>query len=196
MAVDDRNQATRILRRMAGAGHDDEAAAARLLPVVYEELRRLAAGYLNRERVDHTLQPTALVHEAFIRLIDQEGVTYNDRTHFLAIAARAMRQVLVDSARRRRAGKRGGSWNRLSLSPVESPDDRLDVDLLALHDSLQRLDGTDGRLSRVVELRFFGGLTIKETAAALDVSHTTVENDWALARAWLARDMSREDSPS
>jgi len=166
----------------------DEQAASRLIPLVYDELRRLAASYLRRERKGQTLQATALVHEAYVRLIGPGDRPWTSRTHFLAIAARSMRQVLVDRARRRAAVKRGGAPQRLTLDDamlaVSSGDA---VDLVALDDALSKLEALDPMHARIVELRYFGGLTVEETAAAVDLSPATVKRHWSLARAFLKK---------
>lgn len=176
--------ATEILRNLSDGRGD---AAEQLFPLVYDELRALAARCLRHERADHTLQPTALVHEAFLKLVDQAAVAGKGREHFVGIAARAMRQVLVDHARRHSAAKRGGGRRRIMLdSSFASGQENL-VDLLALDEALEGLSALDERQSRIVELRFFGGLTAKETAALLGVSLSTVEEDWRMARAWLHR---------
>jgi RNA polymerase sigma factor (TIGR02999 family) len=162
----------------------------RLMEALYPELRRLAASLMRRERQAHTLQPTAVVGEAFLRLVDQTRVQWKDRAHFLGIAARVMRQVLVDHARRHRAAKRGVGLQRVTLGEdvgVASPV----VDLLLLDETLTRLAALDERGARVVEMRVFGGLTVEETAEALGVSRRTVDNDWAMARRWLARELGR-----
>jgi RNA polymerase sigma factor (TIGR02999 family) len=177
------------------ATEDNASAVADLLPQVYDELRRLAASYMNREGPDHTLQPTALLHEAFFKLMtpggpDADRKVFSSREHFIGVAANAMRQVLVDHARRRKADKRGGQWMRMTLDHDSGggPATTLSgVELLALHDAMNALGAQDERLARVVELRYFGGLTIRETADVLGVSHTTVEDDWSFAKAWLAR---------
>jgi RNA polymerase sigma factor (TIGR02999 family) len=156
--------------------------------LLYGELRALAADFLRRERSDHTLQPTALVHEAWIRLSAQAGSPWNDRAHFFAIAAQAMRRILIDHARRRGADKRGGGLQRITLaSGITPPLASTEVDLLALDDALVRLAALDERQARVVELRFFAGLTVEEVAVALGVSARTVASEWRLARAWLSR---------
>ena len=158
-----------------------------LLEVVYHELRRLAADYLRRERPDHTLQPTALVHEAYMRLAELDRIEWRDQTHFYAAAAGAIRRVLVDHARAHDAAKRGGGWHRITLTGLGGgPRDR-EVDIIALDEALQRLAEFDARKARVVELRYFAGMTIAETARTLDVGTTTVEDDWAFARSWLRR---------
>jgi RNA polymerase sigma factor (TIGR02999 family) len=171
----------------------DQDALAKLLPVVYTELRRQAARYLRRERTNHTLQTTELIHEAYLRLVDQKNVKWQNRAHFFAVAAQMMRRILVDHARRRRRVKRGGSAAQLpleeslTLAAVNS-----DVDLLALDEALKRLAEIDARQCRVVELRFFSGLSIEETATVLGVSRTTVKDDLNLAKAWLRRELDRE----
>jgi len=156
-----------------------------MLPVVYEELHRLASHYLTREASGHTLQPTALVNEAYLRLVDQRQVDWRNRAQFLGVAASLMRRILVNHARDRAAQKRGGGAQQVSLSLLESPSGRPDVDLIALEDALERLAARDGRKSRVVELKFFGGLTTEEIAEVLQISVATVEREWSFARAWL-----------
>ena len=181
-------EATAILHAM---GNGDPGAAERLLPLVYEELRRLAAAQFRHQPAGHTLQATALAHEAWMRLVDQDGASIKDRRHFFAIAATAMRQILTDHARRVRAAKRGGDRTRIALADAESkaasPDDG--VDLVVLDEALSRLAALDPRKHRVVELRYFGGLTMEEIAETLDVSLRTVEGDWRAARAWLLREL-------
>jgi RNA polymerase sigma factor (TIGR02999 family) len=175
-------------------GRGDESAAARLLPLVYDELHAVAQRCLRRERRDHTLQPTALVNEAYLRLVDRDDVAEADRERFMPIAAQAMRRVLVDHARRRNRAKRGGGiWQRVTLGGAVAPAGHDVVDLVALDDALKRLADQDSRLSQVVELRFFGGLSIDQTARVLGVSDRTVDNDWYVARAWLARELDGED---
>jgi RNA polymerase sigma factor (TIGR02999 family) len=166
-------------------GRSDKKGLDQMLPVVYEELHRLAAHYLGREATGHTLQPTALVHEAYLRLVDQRRVDWRNRAQFLGLAASMMRRILVNHARDRTARKRGGNPERVSLSLIESPSGRPDVELIALEDALERLTALDQRKSRVVELKFFGGLTIDEIAEVLEISPATVEREWAFARAWL-----------
>lgn len=168
----------------------DSSARGRLLPMVYDELRRLAAKYLRRERANHTLQPTALVNEAYLRLIDQEKVVWENRAQFFGLAARLMRNILVDHARNRQAAKRGGEHYSVSLSQADRVSEASAVDLVALHETLERLATHDAQKSSIVELRFFGGLSIKETAEVMDISHATVERDWKMARAWLRRELS------
>lgn len=168
----------------------DKEALDRLVPAVYEELRRLASNYMKRERRDHTLQTSALINEAYVRLIDHP-VSWQNRAHFFGIAARLMRQILVDHARARQSSKRGGSVEKLALSDAPQSGQDLASDVIALNDALTDLAAIDPQQSRIVELRFFGGLTIEETAEALGLSHTTVEKDWSMARAWLRKEMSK-----
>ncbi len=182
---------TQLLR--AWTGGSDQALEA-LLPLVEGELRRLARGYLARERKDHTLQTTALVNEAFVRLVDARSIPWQDRAHFLGIAARLMRRVLVDHARTRGYRKRGGDLQRVSLDEAMLVSRDLDVNLLALDRALDRLAEADPRKVRVIEMRFFGGLTVDETAEALQVSADTVKRDWRLAKLWLLRDLEGEDA--
>ncbi|MDQ6887654.1 MAG: sigma-70 family RNA polymerase sigma factor [Gemmatimonadota bacterium] len=169
----------------------ERSAADRLIPAVYEELHRQAARAMRREGHEHTLQPTALVNEAYLRLVDQRRVEWRNRAHFFGIAAEVMRRVLVDHARGRLAAKRGGGGQRLTLgSAVDVSAGEGDADVLALHDALERFALLDPGQARVVEMRYFGGLTIEETAEALGVSPATVKREWALARAWLRRELS------
>jgi RNA polymerase sigma-70 factor (ECF subfamily) len=163
----------------------DKQGLDQMLPVVYDELHRLAAQYLSREATGHTLQPTALVNEAYLRLVDQRRVDWRNRAQFLGLAANMMRRILVNHARDRAAQKRGGNAQQVSLSLVESPSGRPDMDLIALEGALERLAAMDERKSRVVELKFFGGLTTEEIAEVLQISGATVEREWAFARAWL-----------
>jgi RNA polymerase sigma factor (TIGR02999 family) len=161
-----------------------------MLPLVYDELRRLAAGYLRRERPGHTLQPTALVHEAYVRLIDQRQVDWTNRAQFIGLAAVMMRRILVNHARDRVAGKRGGGAEHVSLTLAGDRIGSPEIDVLDLHDALEKLADFDGRKSRIVELKFFGGLTTDEIAETLGVSRATVEREWTFARAWLYRAVS------
>ena len=170
----------------------DQQALDRLIPVVYGELRRLASRHLRRERADHTLQTTALIHEAYLKLIEQRNVQWQNRAHFFGIAARLMRRILVDYARSKDASKRGGGEIHLALDEALDEAEAQDADLIALDDALTSLASFDSRQSRIVELRYFGGLTIEETAEAIGVSPATVEREWNLARAWLRRELSRE----
>ncbi|WP_291985536.1 sigma-70 family RNA polymerase sigma factor [Luteitalea sp.] len=183
-------------RLVAQSAAGDAAAAAELFPIVYEELRRLAASALRRERTDHTLQPTALVHEAFLRLAETPGTSWENRAHFVAVAARVMRRVLVDHARGRNALKRGNGEIRVPIDDVDVPAVGQDVDLVALDDALARLAMLDERQARIVELRFFGGLSVPETAALIGASERTVKRDWQVARAWLTRELSSSAGPS
>jgi len=174
------------------ASRGDRRAAARLLPLVYEELRERAALSLRRERPSHTLQPTAIVHEAFLRLVDQTAVDWRGRTHFFAVAAEMMRRVLVDHARKRGATKRGGGRTRVALDEqVASPHANDDLDLVALDEALEELHRLSERQARVVELRYFGGLNVEDVAAVLSVSDRTVKEDWRIARAWLRRRLEK-----
>ena len=168
----------------------DDGALARLTPLVETELRRLARGYMGRERRGHTLQPTALVNEAFLRLTDARQVRWQDRAHFLGISARLMRRVLVDHARSRGYRKRGGAAQRVTLNDglIAAPEPALDV--VALDRALEALAAADLRKSRVVELRFFGGLSVEETAEVLHVSPQTIKRDWRLAKLWLLRELN------
>lgn len=181
------NDVTGILKSL---GQGSESAAAELFPLVYGELRRQAGQYLRNERRDITLQPTALVHETYLKLVDAESADWNDRAHFCRIAARAMRQILVDHARKRSALKRGSDRRRLTLSDSLGVTSGQVVDLLALDEALAQLSELAERQGKVVELRFFGGLTTEEVAGILDVSVSTVESDWRMARAWLHRELS------
>lgn len=188
MSEDARSEVTAILREMARGGTADPRAAEHLLALVHRELRALAGALMRRERVDHTLQPTVLVHEAWLRLADLEAVDWQGRAHFFGFAARVMRQVLVDHARKHAAERRGGGWARVSLSEAQ-PSAEDEFELLAVHDALERFAALDPRAARVVELRVFGGLTVQETAVILDVSPRTVDGDWAVARRWLRREL-------
>jgi RNA polymerase sigma factor (TIGR02999 family) len=167
----------------------DESALQRLIPVVHAELRRLARREMRRERDGHTLQTTALVNEAYLRLIDLDGVTWNDRVHFFAMSARVMRRILVDHARARRYQKRGGGAVAVSFDEELMVANEPRADLVALDDALTALGKLDARKSQVVELRFFGGLSVAETAAALEVSEGTVLRDWRLAKSWLLNEL-------
>ncbi len=163
-----------------------------LMPLVYGELRRQAAGYLRRERSDHTLQPTALINEAYLKLIDQRDVKWQNRAHFFAIAAQAMRRILVDYARERKREKRGGAAENLSLDQALTiVSQEKSVDLVALDEALNKLAQFDERQAKVVELRYFSGLSIDETAEVLDVSNVTVRRDWNMAKAWLHQEITK-----
>jgi len=180
---------TVLLRNWAGG---DQNALDQLTPVVYDELRRLAASYMRRERQDHTLQSTALVNEAYLKLVDQKNVVWQNRAHFFGIAAQMIRRILVDHARAHKAEKRGGGLGVLSLDEAIGVPEKRDVEILALHDALTRLGELDEQQARIVELRFFTGLSIEETAEVVGVSPATVKREWAAARAWLFREISRK----
>jgi RNA polymerase sigma factor (TIGR02999 family) len=175
------------------AREGDEQALSSLMPLVYEELRRVAAACLRRERPGQTLQATALVHEAYVRLFQDSRLSWSNRAHFIGIAARSMRQILIERARARRAAKRGGDRVRVTFDPalVAAPVHGLDLEVL--DDALTRLTTLDADLARIVELRFFGGLSVDEVAEALGISPATVKRRWSLARAWLLRELERED---
>lgn len=178
---------TALLRAWAGG---DNAAGDRLIPLVYRDLRQRAGAYLRREKPGHTLQPTALVHEAYLRLLHQRQLPWQNRAHFLALAAHMMRRILVDLARRGKMGKRSGRWMRVELDGAALPAAEANMTVVALHDLLDRLAEFDRRRSRVVELRYFGGLSLNETAHVLGVSPSTVDREWRLARAWLRRQLN------
>jgi len=169
----------------AMGGRNDKRGLDQMLPVLYDELHRMAVRYLSREATGHTLQPTALVNEAYLRLVDQRRVDWRNRAQFLGVAASLMRRILVNHARDRAALKRGGNPEQVSLSLLEAPSGQPDVDLIALEDALHQLAARDERKSRVVELKFFGGLTTQEIGEVLQISGATVEREWAFARAWL-----------
>jgi RNA polymerase sigma factor (TIGR02999 family) len=187
-----RNQTTEDITGLLVAwGGGDRASLDRLMPLVYQELRRLARRQMRRERAGDTFQTTALVNEAYLRLVDYERVQARDRSHFLAIAAQAMRRILIERARGRRADKRGGGAQRVSLDEAGDVSSERAADLVALDDALHALARIDPRKAQLVELRYFGGLTIEETAEVLGVSAPTVERDWRTARIWLHREISR-----
>jgi RNA polymerase sigma factor (TIGR02999 family) len=179
---------TQLLKKWEGG---DEKALDRLMPLVYDELHRLARTYLRRERREHTLQPTALVNELFLKFFDQRSMTWQNRAQFFGVAAQIMRRILVDHARAHYSSKRGGDRLLVSLKNVAAFGAQPDADLLALHDVLNRLEEIDAIQSRIVELRFFGGLTIKETAEVMNISHATVEREWRIAKAFLKRELTR-----
>lgn len=186
MDLDQLSDTTRLLRAWTAG---DPAALEQLTPRVYQELRRIAGQYIQNERVERTVQTTALVHEAYLKLIDVTNVDWQHRAHFFAVSARIMRNILLDSARRRRAAKRGAGMAKISLD--EAPDigwQRAD-ELVALDDALKQLAAFDARKARVIELRFFGGLSVAETAEVLKVSEDTVMRDWRLARSWLMKEL-------
>ena len=179
-----------ITQLLAKWGSGDKAALDALIPLVYDELRRLAASYLRRKAGPHTIQATALVHEAYVRLADQSSISMENRAQFYGLAAKVMRDILVDHARRRHAAKRGGDQLRLSLTEAERFGHKPEVELIALDDALKVLAATNPQHSRVVELRFFGGLTIEETSQVMSLSHATTERHWSFARAWLRRELA------
>ena len=186
-----REPPSEITQRLQAWRGGDRKALDSLVPLVYKELRRLAHFQLHKERPDHTLQSAALVHEAYLRLIGLNPPQLESRTHFFAIAAQLMRQILVDYARRRRAAKRGAGVCKLSLADATMPSRQKDVDIVALDDALKELAKIDPRQSRVVELRFFAGLSLAEISEALEIAPATVQRDWTAARAWLHREISR-----
>ena len=173
-------------------GNGNQAALDRLMPVVYTGLRQLAHQYMRRERPGHTMQTTALIHEAYLRLVDQNQVRWQHQAHFFGIAARLMRQILIEHARSRTRAKRGGGVGTISLDEAAIVSQARATELLALDDALERLATIDPRKSRVVELRFFGGLSVEEAAIVLNVAPNTVLRDWRLAKAWLHREISHE----
>jgi RNA polymerase sigma factor (TIGR02999 family) len=194
----DPSPAHNVTELLLSWGQGDTAALDRLVPLLYDDLRRVARGHLRREGPGHTLQPTALVHEVFLRLVDVDRMTVKSRTHFFALSARLMRQILVDHARRRQAGKRGGGATVIGLNEAAAaaaPASSSSVDVLALDEALDALSSFDDRQCRVVELRFFAGLNIPEAADALGVSTATVEREWAMAKAWLHQRLSTPQEP-
>jgi RNA polymerase sigma factor (TIGR02999 family) len=187
MTIDDKRDVTGLLLAWS---QGDASALDRLVPLVHEELHGLAVRYMRRERSDHTLQPTALVNEAYVRLVDITRIRWQDRAHFLAVAAQTMRRILVDFARQRQRLKRGGELVQVGLDDAPEVASELRTDLVALSDALDTLASFDPRMSRVVELRFFGGLTVEETSNVLDLSPETVMREWKTAKAWLLRELS------
>jgi RNA polymerase sigma factor (TIGR02999 family) len=181
-----------VTQLLVAWGNGDRQAFDRLMPQVQAELRRIAAHYMAGERRGHDLQATALINEAYLRLVDWKDIQWADRAHFFGMAANMMRRVLVDHARRRDNAKRGGGAIHVSLVEANHVPASDRADVLALDDALERLEQLDARKSRVVEMRFFGGMSLEETAEALDVSVATVRRDWALASAWLARELKQE----
>jgi RNA polymerase sigma factor (TIGR02999 family) len=178
-----------VTQLLLGWGKGDKEALDQLVPIVYEELRRQAARYLRRERVGHTLQTTALIHEAYLRLVDQKNVQWENRAQFFGIAAQLMRRILVDHARTKKRAKRGGSDIRVSLGEANALARVQDLDVVALNEALERLEQIDEQQSKIVELRFFSGLTVEETAEVLNISPATVKRDWSMAKAWLHREI-------
>jgi RNA polymerase sigma factor (TIGR02999 family) len=186
--------AERISVLLLNWGHGDQNAREELIPLVYAELRRIARRYLWQERPDHTLQSGALVHEAYLRLLDDKPPQWQNRAHFFGVAAQLMRHILVDHARNRLAAKRGAGAPRLALDPQIALPQRREIDLIALDDALTTLASLDPQQSRLIELRFFGGLSIEETAVVLGISPATVKREWATARAWLHREMKQKEA--
>lgn len=185
METDKTQEITICLKDWSGGSRE---AADRLMPLVYSELRKLAASYLQRQRSDHTLQPTALVHEAYLKLLDVSQTNWQDRAHFFAVAAQTMRHILVDHARSVAADKRGGGAQKIELDEAVSfSNQNEDVDLIDLDEALKKLERQDEMQSRIIEMRFFGGLTVEETAEVLKISPATVKREWAMAKAWLFR---------
>lgn len=180
-----------ITALLAEFSHGNRNVESELAALVYSELRRLASAYMRRERGNHTLQPTALVHEAWVRLADGPTVAWQNRTHFFAIASHHMRQILVDHARKRRAAKRGGVQQQITLQDHLAGEQRNLVDLLVLNEALDRLKSLDPRACRIVELHFFGGLSFEEMALVLEVSVRTIKRDWSMARAWLHSELAK-----
>ncbi len=170
----------------------DQEALNKLIPLVYDELHKLASRYLRRERRDHTLQTTAVVHEAYLKLVNQRDANWENRVHFFAVAAQVMRRILVDYARRHHASKRGGDLYKLSLDEALVTSEEKGADLLALDEGLERLAAIDPQQSRVVELRVFGGLTVEETAEALGISPRTVKREWSMGKAWLHKQIRNQ----
>lgn len=161
-----------------------------LIPLVYRELRRIAAGYLRRESASHSLQPTALVHEAYLRLTEVKEIDWEGRSHFFAVAATIMRRILIDHARASRARKRGGGWDAVSLNEAVLPSPERSSELLALDEALTRLAGLDARQAKIVEMRFFAGMSEEEAGESLGISARTVKRDWRIAKAWLFKELS------
>lgn len=186
------NQPGDATRLLASIASGDRSAVEKLMPIVYEELRSLAGAFMRKERSNHTLQPTALVHEAFLRLVGTSRPQYRDRKHFLAVAATAMRRVLVNHAIAQKTAKRSSGTPTIQFSESDSPSSTREVDTLALDEALTDLSSLDQRKAKIVELRFFGGMTVKEVADVVDVSVSTVEADWRMARAWLSKTLAME----
>ena len=188
--MDDRSQVTELLKQWTDGRQD---ALDRLIPRIYSELRKLASSYLRRERADHSLQPTALVHEAFLKLVDQHAVQWQNRAHFFGIAAQAMRRILVDHARAHAAEKRGSGERPVAIDDNLPGGAVVDINVIALDEALCKLAALDLQQSRIVELRYFGGLTMRETAEALRISPATVGRDWTVAKAWLYAELKAGD---
>jgi len=184
--IEGRESITELLLKWSDG---ENSALEQLMPLVYDELRRLAVKYLRHERPNHTLQPTALVNEAYMRLVDQHRVEWQNRAQFFGFAAKLMRNILVDHARTRQTVKRGGNQFRVSLDTGKHAGVKPQIEFIAVHEALERLTTFDPQKARIVELRFFGGLSIEETAEVLKIGHATVERDWKLAKAWLKREL-------
>jgi RNA polymerase sigma-70 factor, ECF subfamily len=182
-----------LTQLLIDVGNGNDAALNQILPQIYDELRRLAGSYMSRERSDHTLQPTALVHEAYLRLIDQRRVDWKNRAQFFGLAANMMRRVLVNHARDRVAGKRGGSSPRVTLSMAEGLE-QPEIDVMAVDEALEKLAEMDPRKTRIVEFKFFTGLTTEEISEVLGISTATVEREWKFARAWLFNALKVQDA--
>jgi RNA polymerase sigma factor (TIGR02999 family) len=189
MSENQPDQARDVTLLLSALTRGDEGAASKLVPVVYDELRRLAGAYMRRERVDHTLQATALVHEAYLRLVEQRSVNWQSRAHFFGVAAQLMRRILIDHARGHSRQKRGGDEKKVSLDEAFVFSEQQADELLAVDDSLNQLAKIDPRQAKIVEMRFFGGLSVEEAAEALGVSPKTVKRDWSVAKAWLYADL-------
>lgn len=189
VTVPARRDVTVLLRRWRSG---DESAFDQLLPMIHDALHRLAHQYVNRERRGHTLQTTALVNEAYLRLVEHQDVDWESRAHFLAVSARVMRHILVDYARQRASGKRGGGFKRITLDGEATVSAERAAELIALNDAMEALDKVNPRGCKVVELRYFGGMNNREAAEVLEISETTVERDWRLARAWLYRELQAQ----
>ncbi len=188
------NQTSQITQILEEIKAGDRSAFEKLVPLVYDELRELAASHLKRERKNHTLQPTALVHETYMKLLDQSRVDWQGRTHFFAVGAQAMRRILVDHARQHRAAKRGGGRQLIALDEKLLPGARRNEDLLAVDDAMAKLAQLDPQQARMVELRFFGGLTMAEVAEVLGMSKRSVEREWTMVRAWLRRELGDDET--
>jgi RNA polymerase sigma factor (TIGR02999 family) len=173
-------------------GNGNRAALDKLMPLVYEELRRLARRYMKREREGHTLQTSALVNEAYLKMVNERDMRWQNRAHFFAVAAQLMRMILIDHARARKVAKRGGRADQVPLDEAVAVSEERAAELIALDDALKALQAVDERKSRIAELRFFGGLSVEETAEALNISQATVMREWRLAKAWLHRELNKE----
>ncbi|MCZ6834909.1 MAG: sigma-70 family RNA polymerase sigma factor [Planctomycetota bacterium] len=187
-----KNSATDYLLRI---GEGDDSASEGLMELLYDDLRAIASRMMHSERPNHTLQPTAVVHEAYLRLIDQKHTDWKNRAHFLAVSAEIIRRILIDYARKQNAAKRGGNNQRVTLDNHLAMCEERDLDLLALDEAMNRLALLNERQTKVIELRFYGGMTEKEVATVLGVSRTTIADDWSVARAWLSRELSGEQRP-